>query len=195
MNIWFGDESVILDHIVGLHSFPYFGADQLLCTGTPMNHFVICWSLFFHQTLTLYASSIQQEICGYTARSCGAFSTSLLNTSCTSCKNLWVNFSGFFSPSLISCSEMNSKLQQAQTNSQELQNGGCVSGVRRKRRGFWSHAMKEQLGVTLGGIKPWRRFVPGFIGETWLRRFENMWRCAHSVELDECQFHQVKHEA
>ena len=27
------------------------------------------------------------------------------------------------------------RLQQAQTNSQELQNGGCVSGVRRKRRG------------------------------------------------------------
>jgi len=69
---------------------------------------------------------------------------------------------------------MNSKLQQAQTNSQGLQNEGCVSGVRRKRRGSWSHAMKEQLGVTLGGIKPWRRFVPGFIGETWLRRFENM---------------------
>ena len=85
-----------------------------------------------------------------------------------------IYFSFFFSPSLISCSEMNSKLQQAQTNSQELQNGGCVSGVRRKRRGFWSHAMKEQLGVTLGGIKPWRRFVPGFIGETWLRRFKNI---------------------
>ena len=27
------------------------------------------------------------------------------------------------------------RLQQAQNNSQELQNGGCVSGVRRKRRG------------------------------------------------------------
>ena len=36
------------------------------------------------------------------------------------------------------------RLQQAQTNSQELQNGGCVSGVRRKR-GSWSHAMGEQL--------------------------------------------------
>ena len=73
------------------------------------------------------------------------------------------------------------ELEQVQANSQELQNGGCVSGVRRKRRGSWSHAMGEQLGVTLEGIKPWRRFVPGFIGETWSRRFENMWRSAHSV--------------
>ena len=135
INIWFGDESVILDHIVGPHSFPYFGADQLLCTGTPMNHFVICWSLFLHQTLTLYASSIQQEICGYTARSCGAFSTSLFNTSCTSCKNLWVNFSGVFSPSLISCSEMNSKLQQAQNNSAGASEWRvCVRSEEEKKR-------------------------------------------------------------
>ena len=66
---------------------------------------------------------------------------------------------------------LDKKLQHTQTNSQELQNGGCVSGLRRKRRGSWSHAMGEQLGVTLGGIKPWRKFVLGFIGETWLRRF------------------------
>ena len=73
------------------------------------------------------------------------------------------------------------RLQQAQIDSQELQNGGCMSGVRRKRRGSWGHAMGEQLGVTLEGIQPWRRFVPGFIGETWLRRFENMWRSAPNV--------------
>ena len=73
------------------------------------------------------------------------------------------------------------RLEQVQTNSQELQNGGCVSRVRRKWRGSRSHAMGEQLGITLEGIKSWRRFVSGFIGETWLRRFENMWRSAHSV--------------
>ena len=77
---------------------------------------------------------------------------------------------GFF----ITRNALEKRLEQVQTMSQELQNGGCVSGVRRKRRGSWSHAMSEQLGVTLEKIKPWRRFVPGFIGETWLRRFENM---------------------
>ena len=53
------------------------------------------------------------------------------------------------------------------TSLDQFPRASCVSGVRRKRRGSWSHAIGGVAGVTLGGIKPWR-FVPGFIGVTWL---------------------------
>ena len=67
-----------------------------------------------------------------------------------------------------------------------------MSGVRRKRRGSSTHAMEEQLGVTLGVIKPCRRFVPGFIGETWLRRDSRICEGVPTVSEDECQLY---HEA